>query len=96
MINEKRLIDAYKLEDHLQSNRIRYHNKEDFIAAIAEQPTVNAVEVTRCGACKEWTEIAETGGAGYCNHPCWILADAEPPIVQFADFCSYGERKDNE
>ena len=45
MANEQRLIDAYKLEDLLRSNIARYHNKDDVIAAIAEQPTVDAVEV---------------------------------------------------
>lgn len=45
MQNEKRLIDAYKLEDLLRSNCARYHCKDDVIAAIAQQPTVDAVEV---------------------------------------------------
>lgn len=58
-------------------------------------PAMDAKEVVRCGACKDWLEIEETGGAGYCHHPCWMIAGVEPPIVQFADFCSYGERKDN-
>ena len=44
MANEKRLIDAYKLEDLLQSNSAKYHHKDDVIAAIAGQPTVDAVE----------------------------------------------------
>ena len=43
MANEKRLIDAYKLEDLLRSNSARYHHKDDVIAAIAGQPTVDAV-----------------------------------------------------
>ena len=45
MAIEKRLIDAYKLEDLLRSNSGRYHHKDDIIAAIAGQPTVDAVEV---------------------------------------------------
>ena len=57
------------------------------------EKTVDAVEVVRCGACKEWLEIEDTGGAGYCHHPCWMLTGFEPPIVQFADFCSYGKRR---
>lgn len=44
MANEKRLIDAYKLEDLLRSNCSRYHHKDDVIAAITGQPTVDAVE----------------------------------------------------
>lgn len=45
MANEKRLIDAYKLEDLVRSNSARYHHADDVIAAIAGQPTVDAVEV---------------------------------------------------
>ena len=45
METEKRLIDAYKLEELLRSNSGRYHHKDDVIAAIAGQPTVDAVEV---------------------------------------------------
>ena len=52
--------------------------------------------IVRCGDCRDWFEIEETCGAGYCHHPCWMIAGAEPPIVHFTDFCSYGERKDNE
>ena len=43
MADEKRLIDAYKLEDLLRSNSARYHHKDDIIAAIAQQPTVEAI-----------------------------------------------------
>lgn len=42
MANEKRLIDAYKLEDLMRSNSARYHHADDVIAAIAKQPTVDA------------------------------------------------------
>ena len=45
MATEKRLIDAYKPEELLRSNSGRYHHKDDIIAAIAGQPTVDAVEV---------------------------------------------------
>ncbi len=43
MANEKRLIDAYKLEDLVRNNSARYHHADDVIAAIAGQPTVDAV-----------------------------------------------------
>lgn len=104
MASEKRLIDANKLNAVLQN--IAEHLTENGDALIAacliqcqevveRQRTLDAVEVVRCGACKNWTEIEETGGAGYCQHPRWTIAGEVPPIVQFADFCSYGERKDN-
>ena len=45
MADEKRLIDAYRLENLVRSNSARYHHVDDVIAAIAGQPTVDAVEV---------------------------------------------------
>ena len=63
MANKKRLIDAYKLEDLLRSNSARYHHKDDVIAAIAGQPTVDAVEVVRCAYC-------DPGSRDY--NPCWL------------------------
>lgn len=79
MANEKRLIDAYKLEDLLRSNAARYHHKDDVIAAIAGQPTVDAVEVVRCNNCHNCTK------SNWCN-----LLMME---VKGDNFCSYGERK---
>lgn len=46
MASKQRLIDAYKLEDLVRSNSARYHHADDVIAAIAGQPTVNAVAVS--------------------------------------------------
>lgn len=53
---------------------------------------VDAVEVVRCYRCMHWHEVEEMEGGGYCNHPRFHIDNAEPPIVQAADFCSYGER----
>ena len=59
------------------------------------EKTVDAVEVVRCKDCKKWEEDYGTDGQfGYCEnerkqHGCssfWYPND----------FCSYGERKDNE
>ena len=67
MEKEMRLIDAYKLEDLLRSNSGRYHHKDDIIAAIAGQPTVDVVEVKhgrweRCGG-----DLHSSGYAIYCS-----------------------------
>ena len=80
MENKKRLIDAYKLEDLLRSNSARYHNKDDVIAAIAGQPTVDAVEVVRCKDCKY-------------EKTCSILWESKEPKEN--GYCSLGERKDD-
>ena len=52
--------------------------------------------VVRCRDCKYWGEIEDTFGGGYCSHQCWFVLDAEPPIVNHSDFCSYGERREGE
>ena len=90
MANEKRLNDAYKLEDLLRSNSARYHHKDDVIAAIAELPTVDAVLVIRCFECrKEGTEdcpMVLKDGLTRC-----LYANTKG-----TDFCSYGERREGE
>ena len=67
MANEKRLIDANKFEKLVLNHRSDYLFKEDVIAALAKQPTVDAVEVVhgrwephhmvpgfvRCSACRD-------------------------------------------
>ena len=93
MANEKRLIDAYKLEDLVRSNSARYHHVDDVIAAIAGQPTVDAVEVVRCGQCKD-SDYSKTVSCAYiCRNeksPCYYR-------VTYADFgCLYGERSEGE
>ena len=68
---------------------------------IDNAPTVDAVEVVRCKDCKHWHE--ETG---WCDQHSWFIEeDGEPchpwesnnwKMLNEDDFCSYGERKDNE
>lgn len=73
---KKRLIDAYKLEDLVRSNCARYHHVDDVMAAIAGQPTVDAVEVVHghwcwegqfkaCSQCGSYVEWNETLGASF-------------------------------
>lgn len=52
-------------------------------------PTVDAVPVVRCKDCKCWTEWSN--GTGSCSRFAldWIGTDAD-------DFCSMGERKEND
>lgn len=85
MASEKRLIDAYKLEDLVRSNSARYHNADDVIAAIARQPTVDAVEVLRCKNCKHW-EDRNKGGCGMC----WKKVTR----TEEDHYCGYGEKRE--
>ena len=101
MANEKRLIDAIRLERLVNNNRATYHHKEDVIAAIAKQPTVDAVEVVRCKECrwarmKDHREPTDTPRQLICQ--CFKHHHIPAPwgarlAVNPDDFCSYGERK---
>lgn len=60
----------------------------DFRKAIENAPSVDAVEVVRCKDCKHWQESVD-GITKWCP----LLMDKE---TKADDFCSYGERKDND
>jgi hypothetical protein len=107
MANEKRLIDANELQSKLQGHhdffvdgwggfdkmsfaaKCRVDEIDNCIAEIVNAPTVDAVEVVRCKDCKHYKEDTLT-----CI-PRLRLA-FEHPNYYPEDFCSYGERKDNE
>ena len=97
-----RLIDADKLNISKYTASEASHNDmggayrqgwNDAIDAIAKNcPTVDAVEVVRCNDCKHkvTTEDGEYDPEDIvCNY--W-MSDG----LTEKDFCSYGERKDNE
>ncbi len=94
MANEKRLIDAKELERQVkEAFKDNPYAMGQMLRWIRKQPTVDAVEVVRCFSCMHWHEVEEMEGGGYCNHPRFHVDNAEPPIMQAADYCSYGERK---
>ena len=101
MINEKRrLIDANELYlgKFPNAGMSDYKNgwNDALDAATTQAPPVDAVEVVRCFGCQHFDAVDEMEGGGYCNHPRFHIDNAEPPIVHAADFCSYGERKDDD
>ncbi len=55
---------------------------------IDSQPAVDAVKVVRCKDCAR----ADL----YSNRPCYLFCMEHHRLVEKDDFCSYGERKDNE
>ena len=85
MVMKMRLIDADALIDELGIS------DEDIIfeGMLVDAPTIDAVPVIRCKDCKCWTEWSN--GTGSCSRFAldWIGTDAD-------DFCSMGERKDDE
>ena len=87
MANEKRLIDANALIEEANAEGA-YGYVDAF--QIANAPTVDAMEVVRCRDCKHWHK--ETLFCDYMSY-----GEAHERVNWYADdFCSYGERKDNE
>lgn len=99
MASEKRLIDANALKESVMKEIRHYWNEgeggyylaEDVIPDIDLAPTVDAVEVVRCKDCKYRCNGKD------CYHPL-LLSWSWGAIrnVKDDDFCSYGERKNNE
>ena len=91
MANEKRFIDANKA--NIQDIECGFGCSTDLWSVdewFKSLPTVDAVEVVRCKDCKYY-EIGKDY-LPYCNHCDGGIAD----YPRKDDFCSYGERKDNE
>lgn len=88
MADERRPIDAEALWHKLDSEP--WYNNEDrdevALPLVDEAPTVDAVEVVRCGQCRYGEEIED--GLFLCHYEgmTWNPAD---------HFCSYGERRED-
>ena len=91
--SEKRLIDANKLLKN--GIRVSYGFDNDgvllipigdVIRSIKNAPTINDVEVVRCSDCKHlmFSDCYGECGNGYMG------------VVRPDDFCSYGERREDE
>ena len=100
MANEKRLIDANELirivreqaEIAPESYPIVSATLNAVAALAKDLTTVDAVEVVRCKDCKHLENHCRCRvplGAGLCNDQEYILVDGED------DFCSYGERRED-
>jgi hypothetical protein len=97
--SEMRLIDAYALMRDI-GETVLFSGKPNMVSAesrgarkvvdrIAAAPTLDAVEIVRCRECQHRIE-----GTKMCAHPKAIGWDAIEPDDD--DFCSYGERRENE
>ena len=88
MASEKRLIDANAFRDFWNKNYRHQYANDNFLVAIANFPTVDAVEVVRCKDCKNWHRFVDTYGACRTGH-CFT----NDTRMSENDFCSYGERR---
>ena len=92
MKNAKRLIDANALKQYATGGVTSVGILT--LAEIDEAPTVDAVEVVRCKDCKHWRREYE-----WMPHECSIFNGCYETTGYPTgpdDFCSYGERKENE
>lgn len=95
-----RLIDADELTEVIESKEGRFpdYGNEPFMAFevkdyIRDCETVDAVEVVRCKDCKHFTDDGITGVLHVCGLKSFSGHDFE---TRPDDFCSYGERMQNE
>ena len=87
-----RLIDGDKLKEKATADPDTGEGIV-YVQDIDEAPAVDAVEVVRCKDCKHRKDINIIGG-GYSVMHCTLSYGL--PCVEPNDFCSYGERKDND
>ena len=93
MATEKRLIDANAYVDELkwlqeQVSSASAIEIQEYIDRTNRQPTVDAVEVVRCKDCKHCDPENR-----HCDHPMGTTFSLPRKTD---DYCSYGERKDND
>ena len=85
-----RLIDANALKTIRSIQSADYNSIETIQHWIDNAPTIDAVPVVRCKDCKHFKSETENTGicdGGFCHAPVHVAV---------IDFCSYGERKDDE
>ncbi len=72
---------------------------EQLARVIESQPTADVEEVVRCSECKYW-KCKRKGilddYIGDCLNENHYSRSEYAPIMRETDFCSYGERKENE
>lgn len=98
-----RLIDAKRLETQIkEAFRENPVVMGIMLRWIRKQPTADAVEIVRCRDCKEFMEYtreyAQTtdGAEGDCYIRLMNGREKQYAACKYDDFCSYGERKDND
>ena len=84
-----RLIDVDALKEKAFSDPDTTMSGEAlvYVQDIDEAPTVDAVPVVRCRDCKHWDKFVGEEHRGFCF--AWKVDSYDE------DFCSYGERKEN-
>lgn len=84
----KRVYDTPTNSPAYERYATQYYEREKALAIIKAQPTADVVEVVRCENCVYCRPY--TDGKLYCHKK----ADIFVPIVDAHDYCSYGERRE--
>lgn len=91
-----RLIDP----NVLKQQDFQDFSNTDVFYAIDRCPTIEAVPVVRCCECDLWNNWDSTGdkslGTFACSCAHWSVEDGYTVYTKPNDFCSYGERMDEE
>ena len=94
--NKMRLIDANKLIDFIDVGHLRHpgelcYSEVDVANILLHAPTVDAVPVVRCRECKhcDMGVCLKIYSDGNVHSAAWQSRKPD-------DFCSYGERKNDE
>lgn len=93
-----RLIDAKRLEAHIkEAFRENPVVMGIMLRWIRKQPTADVAPVVRCRECRHYRN-PPNGMCTLHTEPCENAAGykGEAVCVEADDFCSYGERKDND
>ena len=98
MANEKRLIDLDATLKRLEKESFWIDPVKSCIRMfLSKAKLVDAVEVVRCKDCKYWLKAKEFSPFGWCLQRVNDLAYVSyKDRMEPEDFCSKGERKDNE
>jgi len=87
LIDANALIDAIPVVKDMDEEITVGGAVSDFICMISAQPTIDAVPVVRCKDC-EYYENDE------CANPYIFMSDGAHMYTDPDDFCSYGERRE--
>lgn len=89
-----RMIDADKLVDMLYDNEFAVLCPLDEVSGVVDAcPTVDAVPVVRCKECKWFAD--NNDGEWYGCQMFQVVRITPEDAPKPDDFCSYGERKEN-
>ena len=94
MAKEERLIDANILEERVNQEPTDGMYTHEIIAAIKEQPTVDAVKVVRCKDCIWWNTTGGMTGHTWNSLEQFGGCCLRHFLCKANDFCSAGKRKD--